>query len=346
MQPSELATFRYHLKGLLGDYIDKTSFKGILAADDLLEIAAGVVYHVEEGKRLYPEVVVCGDIDVLMKQQAPNSQYLQMGVADSARLGVPKALKKLSPLTSRDWLILLEVRHGKCRFGIFNPSPSPLTLGVATMLQDGPAGPFIRVTSPCEDIVQIASPEAGTRLISFSHKEIGKGQLEPNAETLATCILSGCGGVKHVDSAKTYVKRVLESALQRCHGALICVVEDESQLPDVLASGIMITPPIDFMEMVSSFSKNDENNELKGRPFLFFDLVSGIISFDGVCVFSVTGKMLGYNFILNLDQAKSGSDSLGGSRKTAFKLLCTYVGKGLHCAYYQSQDGPSEIKIK
>ena len=339
-----ITTYRHALRGALADFVDKTPFKKILDAADLVEVAACVAYHVEEGIRLYPEVIVCIDIQDLSRQ-APNSQFIEIGSDTEPTTGIRKALKKLSPLTSRDWVIVLERNKTGIRFGVYNPSPSPVSVDFGASLEtNGDENfPVIRISRICEDVVRFFSPGAGETLLSFSHKEITEKDLAPNASRLAEAIILGAPKTASTSSATTYLKRTLEYSLQQCHGALICVVHDDGPLPPLLANGIRLTPPIDFIRLTSQFLQSDENNEIKGRPFVYFDLIAGIIAFDGVTVFSRNGKLVAYNCILDLSAHSTPQKNLGGSRRAAYAMLKSELGKSLVCAYYQSQDGPSEI---
>ena len=321
-----LTTYRHALRGALGEFRDKTPFKGLLDEADLVEVAACVAYHVEEGVRLYPEVIFCSSIDEVARR-APNSHFIQIGNDSDISSGIKKALKKLSPLTSRDWLILIEITKGNVRVGIFNPSPSPVSLDFGSALEAEAefAPPVIRVSRPCEDIVRFYAPIAGDILISFSHKEITAKDLAPNAALLAEEILGGAESNAASASAKTFLKRSLDYALQQCHGALICVLSDQA-IPAYLSNGILLQPPIDFTKLTAQFLANDENNEVKGRPFVHFDLVAGIIAFDGVVVFSRAGHLLAYNCILDLSVEKQPQKNLGGSRRAAFSMLKQQVG--------------------
>ena len=51
-------------------------------------------------------------------------------------------------------------------------------------------------------------------------------------------------------------------------------------------------------------------------------------------------SVMAYNSFIKLE----ASSAIGGARKRAYQALCKKVGKGLTAAYYQSQDGATELR--
>lgn len=62
---------------------------------------------------------------------------------------------------------------------------------------------------------------------------------------------------------------------------------------------------------------------------------------DGIILFDKKGRLLGYNYFVNLPTEKG---LVGGARKRAFSSLKKKLGKGLVATFMQSQDGWTDFE--
>lgn len=61
---------------------------------------------------------------------------------------------------------------------------------------------------------------------------------------------------------------------------------------------------------------------------------------DGILVFDTKARVVAYNAFTKL----KASNVSGGARRRAYRALCDKVGKGLKGAFFQSQDGASDLQ--
>ena len=61
-----------------------------------------------------------------------------------------------------------------------------------------------------------------------------------------------------------------------------------------------------------------------------------MLNFDGITIFTNTGKICGYHFIVN-NNAVADENVTGGSRTRAFEALCRI--DGVLACFMKSQDG-------
>lgn len=82
--------------------------------------------------------------------------------------------------------------------------------------------------------------------------------------------------------------------------------------------------------------KNTQTEEASVKLRSFSSLMKSMLNFDGITLFSNTGKILGYHFIVNNNEV-ADEDIEGGSRTRAYEALCGMT-EVLAC-FMKSQDG-------
>lgn len=352
MEMERIITYRHSVRGALDEFIESTKFKHFLRSDALIEIAASVAQHHEEGVAIYPEVFICADTTAFSKH-SPDGQVYFVGESSDICAGVTAAMKKCAPLTSRDWDIIVEVNsNDHCRFGVFRSSSVPTSLGLEATYFDTsevelPAA--IYVTCPRPSVVIFKSDCGKSVTVCFGHKEIAPENLIPPAELLAESILDQVSDQNLKHATHTFLVKVLRHALRACHGTLICVVDrkwaNKDTMPKLLIDGVKLNPHIDFPSAIATLRSSSGNLESACSPLSYYDLLRGMLSFDGITVFSNDGRVISYNTFVHSPSPKGKRrDELQGARKRAYSVLEQHLGKTVLAAFYQSQDGATAFK--
>jgi hypothetical protein len=69
-------------------------------------------------------------------------------------------------------------------------------------------------------------------------------------------------------------------------------------------------------------------------------VVIGMFCCDGIVLFDTKANVVAYNAFIRL----KASNVVGGARRRAYQALKDRIGKGVVAAFYQSQDGASELQ--
>ena len=316
----------------------------------MIEVAAGVARHQEEGARLYPDVYICTDLDLFIRQ-APNGEFYLLGESSDARAAVPRAVKKCAPLASRDWDIVIEVRRADCRFGIFRSSSVPASLSLAKTYfgeAEGSVTPAIMVTSPKPSIVTFRSDCGQTLHLNFSHDEISQHDLSVPSDSLVACILEQVLDTALRSATHTFLEKVFRFALKGSHGTLVCVIDKKwtsGILPSFLRDGVRVVPCIDLPKAIAACQLKAAGAETVCAPISYYELLKGMLSFDGITVFSNDGRVIAYNVFVHAETPSNKSqDEMQGARKRAYSALVRKLGRPILAAFYQSQDGKTAFK--
>lgn len=341
-----LVTYRDSVRGALEAFVEKTPFKSLIRSDALIEIAANVAFHAEEGVAMHPEVFLCQCIDSFRKLSPDGAVYL-VGEDDDILRAIKRALKKCSPLTSRDWDILIELTPNKCRYGIFRSSSvvTSLTLG-STYFSTGDQSttPSIQVTRVRSSIVELRSSCGQDLKICFSHDEVDQSNLNSLQQGLTESILEKVHEDQTKEGARSFLSKLLKHAFQNSHGTLICVIDkdlvDSDSVPELLKDCVRLEPSINLVSEVEKLRQSEGNIESSCSPISYYDLIRGILAFDGITVFSNDGRLVYYNSFVALQEPASGSEN-HGARKRAFTALTSHLGNPILAAFYLSQDGNS-----
>lgn len=348
MEP--IVTYRHSVRGALDEFIEKTKFKGLLRSDAMIEIAASVARHHEEGVQLFPQVYICENTEEFRKQ-VPDGELYMLGESSDVRQGVTKAMKKCSPLVSRDWEIIIEVNAKGCRFGIFKSSSVPTALSLETTYFSGeldtlPAA--IRVSCKRPSVVTFRSDCGKSLTVCFTHDEVSAESLISPADQLAEHILTEVRDEPLREATSVFLVKIFQQALKGSHGTLVSVVDkkwaDEKQLPQLFADGVKLVPCVDIVGAVRNLRGSSGNLEAICAPLSYYELVRGMLTFDGITVFSSDGRIIAYNVFVNAPSTTSlPRDQISGARKRAFDVLRDNLGETVLAAFYQSHDGKTEF---
>jgi hypothetical protein len=135
-----------------------------------------------------------------------------------------------------------------------------------------------------------------------------------------------------------FLARTVESAIQRTHGTLMAVIKDDdqskAQVREAWSDGLYLEQVIDLVALVSQ-SEEEKSREVSTAVRSYAAIVQGMISQDGLIIFSSSGRVVAYNVFVRGNQPIDGV--IGGARARAFKMI---TESGLvTCCMSVSHDG-------
>jgi len=225
---------------------------------------------------------------------------------------------------------------GDIEFGLFRDSGHPLNVPIDAMLQPGEVGDarYVRVTKLTRDAVRVSTQDGKDCVLNFTNAKAGGIDFE-SIQDLGD-VISAKVEPKLVETTKTYITSLLTKVLRESHGSLIGVVRS-SKIPAFLSDCTVLDPPLDLSGTIAAVRR--DSAEIVSLQALEH-LVMGIFKSDGVVIFNRKAQIVAYGGFIKLKSSKA----MGGARRRAFEAMCDRLGKGIIAAFYQSQDGPTELK--
>ncbi len=334
--PIVVKTLREFLLGALVDFADTSGFTDLASATNLASLIVSLAHYQEEGHSLLPEVFLCRSIDAVAKT-LPGAEKVEIGVRSAGALAIEEGLKRCAPLAREGWCIYFEKPSSEIRFGLFRGSLNPLAISVErTLFADVMTGlQIVRLHRFANGCVALSNQNGENHHLMLSEKA-GPKAAEPT-DSFKRIVSAVCKKVSlnHQDSVSTCLERILRLGLIDSHGALIAVTTSD-KVPRFLQDGITLSPAIDLSACVKSrLAKTDPDDfRIEGVT----SLVRGMLTSDGITVFSPTAKLLSYNCFIHASQSKE-RQIVGGARSRAFSALKDKLGRGLSAVFSQSQDG-------
>ena len=150
----------------------------------------------------------------------------------------------------------------------------------------------------------------------------------------ATCSLTEC------QDFRSYLRRLLTDALQRCHGTLLAVVSTEHAMADVsLQDGIWPSPKVSLAELRSAALKSGTADALADL-MAAEELVRGMINSDGIVLFGDEGSIVAFRVFLKPKGTEvTELPHSGGGRRRTYELMKLRLGTTFKAAFFRSQDG-------
>ncbi len=347
MNASTPATLRETIKDQIGSFLFKEGFNSTepLTQEGIFHIINMLADYQEEGKVLYPEVLLTNDLTVL---KAIPDFKTQIGVCDISEEAFKKIIKSCAPLCNSEWIIYIEISHGRLIYGV---SCAEITETTASMYSQV-VGP-LKIEIPGCTVAYIRNigkktvEVSGLRsriLVSLSLED----PKDLNTNEINLLCKHICKDLKEdiKETAISYYEKILGNGLKDGHGNLIGVIENTDAAREVLnkaiPDGIFIPKTID----IPSLLYNDEAEKSRQSTTLLrqqANLIKAMVNNDGIAVFSTNGTLIGYHFILRnnyltADEVKAIN---GGARTHTFHNMI--ASKVFSFCFIKSQDGPVKI---
>lgn len=291
--------------------------------------------YYEEGKHLYPEVIVTQDLEKL-QLAVSRTVFIQ-----ESKLSIDSfrhALKLCAPLAIDGWVIYIEVKEDCIRFGVFSTeiTETSLSLYRQTMHEDTlpQDSTFAYMRCVGQKVVELRGKHSRIHIYLNLDREIDPSDNE--IEKLSQVIISGCNGDDN-EKLSVFFEKLIDNSLKLGHGNLIGVVEDNAvkiaELKELLSDGIYLDNVIDMTACIRDADVDkSRNNSVSLRAYS--TLISSMINHDGITLFTDTGKLLGYHLFVKSD--KINPELIGGARSRAFECMKQLE---LKACFYKSQDG-------
>lgn len=331
-------------KQLMGELVDfsKSSQLGDLAEIELLaKLVVLLSQYEEEGVALRPEVYLCSNVHDLLKL-VTNSAVVEIGKAATAPEAAREALKRCAPLCIGGWNMFVQASKSSFCYGVFRESLSPLAISVdQTIFESGSLPPdlkVIKLQQIAKNCVSLRNHCGDWHNIFLTDARDDSASPDEYFANLTSCVCK-TADIEISESLQSFLKKSLREAVSWSHGTLIAVANGD-ELPAFLTDCVILLPPIDLANAVALARENAfELLTLSS----YAALIKGMISCDGITIFSNSGKVLAYCGFIK-PPAENATARVGGARTRAFDALCSHLGTGLDAVLVRSQDGWTQFR--
>jgi hypothetical protein len=310
---------------------------GDALAEALADLIDSLHSYTEEGRRLYPEIIVTPSLTSSLSP-IPYRRTIPIGEAPPNEV-FRRALKRCAPLAGNGWVLYVEIaEEGDARYGLASATSSELSPTLFSQLVGDPAlasagaTPVLYVRPMGVRRVELRTP-TDRMVVSLSlDGDLGSGgELQRFADEVTKDVAAD----KRV-IATDFVRRLLEEATRESHGCIAAVVSDDADsiegVKTHLPDGAYLPDPIDLLTLMQQY--NEDRGPLTSVALrTTAALVKGMIAQDGITIFSSGCRVVAFNvFVPN-----PGASVVGGARKRAFQAL--RLIPGVKCALALSHDG-------
>lgn len=340
-------SFRVQLKGSLSDFLKDENMQCSHTEEGLLELVVSLSHYTEEGSLLFPQVLICDDLNTSLKL-IQGTDSLQLGIEQRNSCNVAQILKRCAPLSQGGWITYIHRNNNIFPYGVFRASHTPTALDVrgtiASLSEEKVEVPcMILVSWLAEKAVELVGSRSGCVHIYLSARPEDHPSPRDALELLANAVCSDVP-VDFKEQTANFSRATLFDAMRRCHGTLVAVGHKEQIIiPDLTEDGVLLQSPIDLAELVRQH-KIQNSNETLAALMAYTQLLVGMLSSDGIIILDTAYRLLGYNFFVKKSNAQTPGKVVGGARRRAYVELCKMVDEDkLHACFIQSSDGSSEF---
>jgi len=342
MSDIKITSLRDSITASIGEFLYDEGFaKDDITKIGILEIINLISDYHEEGNALFPEILVTNSLDFF--ETIPNNEI----VIHEAELSVAefrKAIKLCAPLATNSWIIFIEVKDNKIKYGITTAemsetSPSIYNQTVGPLkVEEYKNTTIAYIRNIGQKTVELAGLKKRI-IVSLTLDEPKKLSLN-EVQTLCGNLTLKCDE-KYKVNIKTFFEKVIDEALKDGHGNLIAIVDDSEESINALKEkikgngGIYLISPIDF-ELLITESDVNKNNESSINLKTHSSVFKAMLNHDGITIISNKGKIIGYHILID-SYINEGDEVIGGARSKAFKSMGN-CGLFSLC-FYKSQDG-------
>ena len=331
-------TLREYVIESIGSFLHREKFQ----TDDVTEFGILEVinlisdYH-EEGNALYPEVILTNDMHFF--KTIPNKELL----INEAELSIDefkKAIKLCAPLAIDNWVIFIEVKNNKIRYGVVSAEMTETSLSIYNQTVGDLKVEYENTTiAYIRNIGQKTVELTGLKnnlIVSLTLDSVKENSNE-DIHFIVDEITAKCD-VNYKALINNFLKKVIINALRIGHGNLIGIVNDsEEDLNKLMTEkdAIFLPEPINFQNLVVE-TETEKNNETSVNLKSYASILKSMLNHDGITIFTNTGKLIGYHLLIK-EHKVDGQVNNGGARSKAFLSMqnCNFFTS----CFYKSQDG-------
>jgi hypothetical protein len=345
----KVVTFRAGLKTPIGDLLTDADMVCPETEESLVALVTALADYREEGRSLFPRVLICDDLDKVLRN-VQGSNPILIGTGSRGTDTVLRALKKCAPLADNSWAIWIDRKPDHFDYGVFR-EPAPTALDLRQTLIDTPPGEGLRALLVAQfgprvvELIPAGKPGLRIHLSGSREDQVSAGDF------IQRVVDWSCSDLTDENSRYSYVSfcsTVLRDILRKGHGALIAVApHDQKLLVGASEDAVVLDPPIDVATLVKAHAEAQTSSaltELLGSA----SLIAGMLGSDGITVFDTAGRILAFNWFIQTDVTKlTPRDQIGGARHRAFSALKGLVDAGQLCgAFIRSSDGAEQAHGK
>lgn len=305
-------------------------------------IVSRLARYEEEGKQLYPKILITSDFSKLKKLLTPLHDQ-PLGSGELSISSYQACLKRLAPLAINDWYIYIERRSDRICYGLVRSASSILAASIEQHIQEFEADdefPPVVLLRSVGGVVQAMTGHGTNTYIAFSGGGKRAGY-QSELNSLADCICSGLADDLS-SSVKSLIAKTLTHSIERGHGSLVVVIPaDMEQPPEGLRDGEWLPSSIDLATVVHTELFTNEV-EAPTATRAMADIVTTMLMSDGITVFDTAGRLRAYRVFARAitDEDRNAVQSvIGGARTRTFELLNYWTNSQIIACLMVSQDG-------
>lgn len=315
---------------------DEGFSKNEKTTEGILELINKISDYYEEGIHLYPEVILTDNLrvfDTIPKKVI----HIKENDLDIAQF--KDAIKLCAPLATNNWVIFIEVKSEKIKFGVISAEMSETSLSIYNQtvgdVEPSTYGNIAYIRNIGQKTVELVGLKK--KLIISLTLDDTKSVLNNEINILSINITEKCYEAIR-DKAATYFEKTLNEAIKIGHGNLIGIIPDETECIDNLKQnlddGIYLSEPIDLGQLIKT-AEGEKSNESSVALKAYTSILISMLNHDGITVLTDSGKILGYHLFVKQDTSKA--KVVGGARTRAFESMKTL--NIFNSCFYKSQDG-------
>jgi hypothetical protein len=324
---------------LAGTVLFEAGFsKKVLDKVELVEILRMLEDCREEGRALYPEILLTTRLDDCLKPIHP-VQLVMCGDSTDRPGRFRRAIKRCAAVATEPWVIVLEVSNEKLRYGVATTNVRADAESLYESVFD--------FAATAEELPLMFLRRHGTRAVLLrTVKEERVVSLTLSDELLKAA--DDISGFARIAAARTneanrtnserVIQRLLEQACREGHGFISCAIEgfpeSVAECRKSFSDGAWLEPAIDLSAAVpdelNTAATLENDSALRAR----INLARQMVEVDLMTIFSTDGKLLGYN--IHIPSPKSGGVA-GGARTRAYNAIKEFTF--IKAIFMCSQDG-------
>lgn len=340
------ASLRDSILDSIGNFLYEEGFaKDDISKFGIIEIINLIADYHEEGNALFPEILLTNSLDFF--KTIPNKEIV-INETDLTINEFKNAIKLCAPLATNSWIIFIEVKDGRIKYGITSAemsetSPSIYNQTVGQMkVEDYNGVTLAYIRNIGQKTVELAGLK-NKLIVSLtldSPKEFSRNEIQNLCESIS----AKCNDHLKIN-IKTFFEKIIDDALKNGHGNLIAVIDDTVEAIDLLKGtihsngGIYLSTPIDFETLITEAEQN-KDNESSINLKTHATVLKAMLNHDGITIITNKGKIIGYHILID-SFLNEGDIVIGGARSKAFKSM-ENCGVFIMC-FYKSQDGNLKI---
>jgi hypothetical protein len=340
--PAKVVTFRSELKSSIADFLSDADMQCPHTEESLVALAVALADHREEGKALFPRVLICDDLATVLRNLQGSSPIV-IGKGVRAPGTALRALKKCAPLADSGWAIWIERHADYFDYGVFREPPGPTSIDLRQTLLDTPPSSLhaLLIAQFAPGTVELISVgNAGLRIhLSGERKE--SISTEDAQRAVANWMAEDIADDRIRESYVSFATAVLSELLRKGHGTLIAIASSGStKWKRSAGDAVVLAQPIDLAALLAAHSDESTSSAL-AELIAYVNLLAGMLNSDGITVVDTAGKILAFNWFIRTDlRSLSAREQAGGARHRAFAALKSLVSRGqMRGAFIRSSNG-------